>query len=91
MGLTTSPYPARPTIEAKPATSACHRADSGASTSWVPGGERSSATSGGYRPVAAVFVNGTPGEAVEIDAVEWIWTISGRSPGTGLLAGALAL
>jgi len=42
-------------------------------------------------PAGTTFVNGTGGEAMEIDAVEWIWTISGRARGTGLLARALAL
>jgi len=42
-------------------------------------------------PAGATFVHGTGGEEVEIDAIEWIWTISGRSPGTGLLTSALAL
>jgi len=42
-------------------------------------------------PAGATFVHGTGGEEVEIDAIEWIWSISGRSPGTGLLTSALAL
>lgn len=42
-------------------------------------------------PVGASFVNGDGGEELTIDAVEWIWTVSGRAPGRGMLSRALAL
>ncbi len=37
------------------------------------------------------FVNGDSDDELVVDVVEWIWTISGRAPGAGLLANALAL
>ncbi len=37
------------------------------------------------------FVSGHGGEELSIDAVEWIWTLSGRGTGTGLLERTLPL
>ncbi|HEX3394624.1 MAG TPA: maleylpyruvate isomerase family mycothiol-dependent enzyme [Acidimicrobiales bacterium] len=42
-------------------------------------------------PAGGTYVNGDGGEEVEIDAVEWMWTITGRASSTGLLERSLAL
>jgi uncharacterized protein (TIGR03083 family) len=44
-------------------------------------------------PAGGHFVNGTGGEQLTIDAIEWIWILSGRGDGThtGLLAKELPL
>jgi uncharacterized protein (TIGR03083 family) len=42
-------------------------------------------------PAGGTFVSRTGGEELRIDAVEWIWTVSGRSSGTGLLERKLPL
>jgi hypothetical protein len=36
-------------------------------------------------------VSGSGGEELSIDAVEWIWIVSGRGTGTGLLEKELPL
>ncbi|HXS23412.1 MAG TPA: maleylpyruvate isomerase family mycothiol-dependent enzyme [Gemmatimonadales bacterium] len=42
-------------------------------------------------PAGGTFVSGDGGEELSMDAVEWIWTLSGRSTGTGLLEKTLPL
>lgn len=42
-------------------------------------------------PAGGSFVNGDGGEELDIDAVDWIWTVSGRATAEGLLAKGLAL
>jgi len=42
-------------------------------------------------PAGGRFINGDGSGELEIDTVEWIWTVSGRSPGDGLLARTMAL
>ncbi|HWE54148.1 MAG TPA: maleylpyruvate isomerase family mycothiol-dependent enzyme [Acidimicrobiales bacterium] len=42
-------------------------------------------------PAGASFENGRDGEELRLDAVEWIWILSGRGSGTGLLTKALPL
>ncbi len=42
-------------------------------------------------PAGGDFIQGDGGEELELDAIEWIWTISGRATGVGLLACGLAL
>ena len=42
-------------------------------------------------PAGGTFVTGTGGEELSIDAVEWIWILSGRGTGTGLLEKPLPL
>lgn len=42
-------------------------------------------------PAGGSFVSGRGGEELTIDAVEWIWTLSGRGTGTGLLEKGLPL
>jgi uncharacterized protein (TIGR03083 family) len=42
-------------------------------------------------PAGGTFVSGQGGEELSIDAVEWIWTLSGRANGTGLLEKELPL
>ena len=37
------------------------------------------------------YATGSDGPAVETDAIEWAWTVSGRARGTGLLANPLPL
>jgi uncharacterized protein (TIGR03083 family) len=37
------------------------------------------------------YATGSDGPAVDIDAIDWAWTVSGRAPGTGLLANPLPL
>lgn len=42
-------------------------------------------------PAGGSFVQGSNGESLRIDAVEWIWIVSGRGEGTGLLTKELPL
>ena len=42
-------------------------------------------------PAGGTFVNGNGGEELSIDAVEWVWILSGRGTGTGLLEKELPL
>ena len=42
-------------------------------------------------PAGGTFVSGDGGEELRIDAVEWIWILSGRGTGTGLLEKELPL
>ncbi|HEX6393286.1 MAG TPA: maleylpyruvate isomerase family mycothiol-dependent enzyme [Acidimicrobiales bacterium] len=42
-------------------------------------------------PAGGTFVSGSGGEELTIDAVEWIWILSGRATGTGLLEKELPL
>ncbi|HEY6277755.1 MAG TPA: maleylpyruvate isomerase family mycothiol-dependent enzyme [Streptosporangiaceae bacterium] len=42
-------------------------------------------------PAGGSYTSGSTGPALDIDAIEWAWTISGRAPGTGLLALSLPL
>jgi len=42
-------------------------------------------------PAGGSFVQGTGGEHVEIDAVEFVRVLSGRRPGAGVLANPLPL
>jgi uncharacterized protein (TIGR03083 family) len=42
-------------------------------------------------PAGGTFVGGEGGEELTIDAVEWIWILSGRGTGTGLLEKELPL
>ncbi len=42
-------------------------------------------------PAGATYVRGTGDEELRIDAVEWIWILSGRGTGTGLLKKELPL
>jgi uncharacterized protein (TIGR03083 family) len=42
-------------------------------------------------PAGGTFVSGDGGEELTIDAVEWIWILSGRGTGTGLLEKELPL
>jgi uncharacterized protein (TIGR03083 family) len=42
-------------------------------------------------PAGGTFVNGHGGDELSIDAVEWIWILSGRGAGTGLLERKLPL
>lgn len=42
-------------------------------------------------PAGGHFAQGDNGQTLRIDAIEWIWTISGRATGSGLLAYALPL
>jgi uncharacterized protein (TIGR03083 family) len=42
-------------------------------------------------PAGGTFVQGTGGERAEIDAVDFVRTVSGRLPGTGVLANPLPL
>ncbi|MGB6247379.1 maleylpyruvate isomerase family mycothiol-dependent enzyme [Gordonia sp. (in: high G+C Gram-positive bacteria)] len=42
-------------------------------------------------PAGGTFVSGAGGDELTIDAVEWIWIISGRGTGTGLLSKELPL
>jgi len=42
-------------------------------------------------PAGGVFEQGTGGESTTLDAVDWIWTVSGRAAGTGLLSKELPL
>lgn len=42
-------------------------------------------------PAGGSYTNGNDGPAVDIDATDWAWTVSGRARGSGLLANALPL
>jgi uncharacterized protein (TIGR03083 family) len=42
-------------------------------------------------PAGGTFVSGSDGDELSVDAVEWIWTVSGRGTGTGLLEKELPL
>lgn len=42
-------------------------------------------------PAGGTFVSGSGGDELSIDAVEWIWILSGRGSGTGLLEKRLPL
>lgn len=42
-------------------------------------------------PAGGTFVSGSGGDELTIDAVEWIWILSGRGTGTGLLEKELPL
>ena len=42
-------------------------------------------------PAGGTFVSGSGGDELTIDAVEWIWILSGRGSGTGLLEKELPL
>jgi hypothetical protein len=42
-------------------------------------------------PAGGTYSNGNSGPQLDIDATEWVWTISGRALGTGLLAKPLPL
>jgi hypothetical protein len=42
-------------------------------------------------PAGGKFSQGTNGERVEIDAIEFVQVLSGRRPGTGILAHPLPL
>jgi uncharacterized protein (TIGR03083 family) len=42
-------------------------------------------------PAGGTYVRGEGGEELTVDAVEWIWTLSGRGTGAGLLAKELPL
>jgi len=42
-------------------------------------------------PAGGTFTQGVGGEHVEIDALEFVRTLSGRRPATGVLANALPL
>jgi uncharacterized protein (TIGR03083 family) len=42
-------------------------------------------------PAGGGFTSGTDGPELDIDATDWVWIISGREPGTGLLANPLPL
>ena len=42
-------------------------------------------------PAGGSYTSGTNGPHLDIDAVDWAWTISGRSAGSGLLASPLPL
>ena len=42
-------------------------------------------------PAGGTFASGSNSEELTIDAVEWIWTVSGRGTGTGLLGKELPL
>ena len=42
-------------------------------------------------PVGGTYVRGDGAEELTIDAVEWIWILSGRGTGTGLLEKELPL
>lgn len=42
-------------------------------------------------PAGGTFVSGSGGEEISIDALEWIWILSGRGTGTGLLEKGLPL
>jgi hypothetical protein len=37
------------------------------------------------------YATGSDGPTVDIDAIDWAWTVSGRAPGAGLLANPLPL
>jgi hypothetical protein len=42
-------------------------------------------------PAGGSYASGTDGSALDIDATDWAWTISGRARGSGLLANPLPL
>jgi hypothetical protein len=42
-------------------------------------------------PAGGTFVSGDGGDELTIDAVEWIWILSGRGTGSGLLEKELPL
>ena len=42
-------------------------------------------------PAGGTYASGNDGPRVDIDAIDWAWTISGRAPGKGLLANPLPL
>ncbi len=42
-------------------------------------------------PAGGKFSQGTGGERVEIDAIDFVRVLSGRAPGTGVLANPLPL
>jgi uncharacterized protein (TIGR03083 family) len=42
-------------------------------------------------PAGGTYVSGTGADELTMDAVEWIWILSGRGPGTGLLEKELPL
>ncbi len=42
-------------------------------------------------PAGGTYATGTDGPALDIDATDWAWTVSGRAPGTGLLVDPLPL
>jgi uncharacterized protein (TIGR03083 family) len=42
-------------------------------------------------PAGRAYTTGNGGPALDIDATDWAWTISGRAPGSGLLANPLPL
>ncbi len=42
-------------------------------------------------PAGGSYTAGNDGPALDIDATDWAWTISGRAPGSGLLADPLPL
>jgi hypothetical protein len=42
-------------------------------------------------PAGGTFVSGSGGDELTLDAVEWIWILSGRGTGTGLLEKKLPL
>jgi uncharacterized protein (TIGR03083 family) len=42
-------------------------------------------------PAGGSYATASGGPTLEIDAIDWAWTVSGRAPGTGLLANPLPL
>jgi uncharacterized protein (TIGR03083 family) len=42
-------------------------------------------------PAGGTYASGSDGPALDIDATDWAWTVSGRARGTGLLANPLPL
>jgi hypothetical protein len=42
-------------------------------------------------PAGGSYATGSDGPTANIDAIDWAWTVSGRAPGTGLLANSLPL
>ena len=42
-------------------------------------------------PAGGTYARGSDGPHLEIDAIDWAWTVSGRAPGEGLLANPLPL
>jgi hypothetical protein len=42
-------------------------------------------------PAGGSYVPGGDGPTVDIDAIDWAWTVSSRAPGAGLLANSLPL
>ncbi|HEY0938332.1 MAG TPA: maleylpyruvate isomerase family mycothiol-dependent enzyme [Trebonia sp.] len=42
-------------------------------------------------PANGSYINGSDGTALDIDATEWAWTVSGRTRGSGILANPLPL